>query len=232
MKKTILSRLARLILGLFLYAAGIAVTLKAQIGYLPWDVFHTGLAGSTGMSIGTATIITGVVIIALVLLLKERIGLGSVMNLALVGLFMDFILWLKVIPAAGNFGWGGTMLVAGLFLISLGTYFYIGSGFGAGPRDSLMVALAKKTKLPIGVCRGAVELAALTGGWRLGGLVGVGTVISALLVGFCLQLVFRLFKFDATLVKHQNLGEVFYDLFPGLARRRVKAIIAEEKNEG
>lgn len=62
--------------------------------------------------------------------------------------------------------------------------------------------------------------------------MGVGTVISALLVGFCLQLVFRLFKFDATLVKHQNLGEVFYDLFPGLARRRVKAIIAEEKNEG
>jgi uncharacterized membrane protein YczE len=83
-----------------------------------------------------------------------------------------------------------------------------------------MVALTKKTKLPIGVCRGTVELTALFYGWRLEGLVGAGTVIAAILVGFYLQLVFRLFRFDATQVRHQDLGEVFFGFFP--ARHRVK----------
>lgn len=214
MRKNSILRLARLILGLFLYSGGVAVTLKAQIGYLPWDVFHTGLARFTGMSIGTATIAAGGVIIALVLLLREKIGLGSILNLILVGSFLDLILWVNLIPTAKGFGVGLVMLIAGLFLIALGSYFYIGSGYGAGPRDSLMVALAKKTRLPIGVCRGVVELTALAIGWRLGGLVGLGTVIAALLVGLCLQLVFRLFRFDATLVKHQGLGEALAGFLP------------------
>lgn len=207
-------RLIHLILGLFICSSGIAITLRAQIGYLPWDVFHTGLAKTMGISIGTATIGAGTVIILLVLLLREKIGLGSLFNMVLVGLFLDFILWLEVIPESSSFSLSVVMLIAGLFIIALGSYFYIGSAFGAGPRDSLMVALARKTRLPIGVCRGAVELTALLCGWRLGGMVGIGTVISALLVGFCLQSTFRVFKFDPTQVQHQTLGEVYRTFFP------------------
>lgn len=210
-------RLLRLILGLFLYAAGVATILNARIGCLPWDVFHTGLAGTTGISIGVATIVVGIGIIAVILLLKEKVGLGSLLNLVLVGVFLDLILWLNIIPLASDYFWGIPMIVLGLFLLAFGTYLYIGARFGAGPRDSLMVALAKKTRLPIGVCRGAVELAALVSGWSLGGMVGLGTVISALLVGFCLQLVFRVLKFDATTVKHQTLSEAGKELLAVLS---------------
>jgi uncharacterized membrane protein YczE len=95
-------RFARLILGLFLYALGIASTLKAQLGYAPWDVFHVGVAMTTGISIGTATIIVGVVIIATVMLLKEKIGLGSLANMLLVGVFLDAILLLNILPSANH----------------------------------------------------------------------------------------------------------------------------------
>lgn len=214
--KTVVTRLIRLIFGLFLYALGMATTLMAQIGYAPWDVFHAGLAGTAGISIGTATIAAGIVVIVLAWALKEKIGLGSLLNMVLVGLFLDLILWLRLVPAAGSYGLGVLMLILGLMIIALGSYFYISSGFGAGPRDSLMVALARKTKLPVGVCRGGVELTALILGWRLGGMVGVGTILSALLIGFCLQLVFRLFRFDATAISHQTIAEVYTDLFPAV----------------
>lgn len=202
-------RLARLILGLFLYALGIASTLKAQLGYAPWDVFHAGVAMTTGISIGAAIIFVGVIIIVAVMLLKEKIGLGSLANMLLVGVSLDAILRLNILPSANHLFPGLLMLIAGLFSIAFGSYFYISSGFGAGPRDSLMVALARKTGLPVGICRAAVELIALFFGWRLGGMVGIGTVLSALLVGFCLQLVFKVLKFDATLIRHQTLRETY-----------------------
>ena len=206
-------RLARLLTGLFLYALGIACTLKAQLGYAPWDVFHAGIARTTGISIGSATIAVGVLILIAVMLLKEKIGLGSIANMLLVGAFLDLILWLNIIPAATRFLPGLLLLAAGLFIIAFGAYFSISSAFGAGPRDSLMVALTRKTGLPIGACRAAIELTALFFGWRLGGMVGIGTVISALLIGVCVQIVFRLLKFDATQIRHQTLGETYRAVF-------------------
>jgi uncharacterized membrane protein YczE len=95
-------RFARLILGLFLYALGIASTLKAQLGYAPWDVFHVGVAMTTGISIGAATIFVGVVIIDTGMLLKEKIGLGSLANMLLVGVFLDAILLLNILPSANH----------------------------------------------------------------------------------------------------------------------------------
>lgn len=201
-------RLLRLSLGLFLYALGIAITLKAQIGYAPWDAFHAGLAKKIGISIGTASISVGVVIIIITALLKERIGLGSLSNMIVVGLLLDLILALDILPTAKNFPLGVLMMVSGLFVIAFATYFYIGSGFGAGPRDSLMVALARKTKLPIGICRAAIELGALLSGWWLGGMVGIGTAISALMAGFSVQLVFKVLNFEPTQIKHQGLDEL------------------------
>lgn len=200
-------RLARLIWGLFLFALGISLTVNAQIGYAPWDTFHAGLAKTTGMSFGTASIVVGFVIIIITLLLKEKIGLGSLLNMFGIGVFLDLILGPQILPVAENFGVGLVMLTVGLFVIALGSYFYMDSGFGAGPRDSLMVALTRRTGLPIGLCRGAIELAALLCGWRLGGMVGIGTVICAFLTGFCVQWTFKLLKFDATRVQHQTLAE-------------------------
>ncbi|KPU43264.1 hypothetical protein OXPF_32780 [Oxobacter pfennigii] len=207
------NRLLRLIWGLFLYAVGIVVTLNAHIGYAPWEVFHVGFAKTAGISIGTASIIAGAVIGIIALLLGEKLGLGTILNMLLIGVFLDLILGFHIIPMASSFAFGIIMLIIGLFVIALASYFYIGSAFGAGPRDSLMVALTRKTRLPIGVCRGMIELLAVFAGWRLGGMFGIGTIISALTIGFCVQITFRLLKFDTTEIQHETLGVTYKMLF-------------------
>jgi len=206
-------RFLRLIWGLFLYALGIVITMKAQIGYAPWDAFHVGFSKLTGISVGTASILTGVAIGVIAILLGERLGIGTILNMVLIGVFLDLLLALDAVPAANNMIIGIIMIIAGLFVIAFATYFYISSAFGAGPRDSLMVALTRKTGLPVGVCRGSVELLAVFTGWRLGGMIGIGTVISAFIIGFCVQLTFRLVKFDATKVKHETLDQTYKLLF-------------------
>lgn len=105
------------------------------------------------------------------------------------------------------------MLITGLMMLALGTYFYISSGLGAGPRDSLMVALTRKTGLPIGVCRGMIELTVVAIGWKLGGMVGVGTIVVALTVGFWIQIAFKVFQFDATKIKHETLFQTYKGIF-------------------
>ena len=105
------------------------------------------------------------------------------------------------------------MMAVGMIVIAIATFFYIGSGFGAGPRDSLMVAVTRLTKLPVGICRATIEILAVLAGWLLGGLLGVGTVISALSIGFFIQMTFKVIKFDPTKVKHEGLTDTFKLLF-------------------
>ncbi|WP_411682596.1 YczE/YyaS/YitT family protein [Clostridium thailandense] len=186
--------------------------MNAHIGYAPWDAFHVGLGNVTGISIGTASIITGIVIGIITIVLGEKLGLGTILNMVLIGIFLDIIMEFHIIPVLNNMFLGIIMLVSGLFIIALASYFYIGSAFGAGPRDSLMVALTRKTGLPIGICRGSIELIAALVGWFLGGMLGVGTVISALVIGFCVQTTFKLLKFDATVVNHETLDVTFKTL--------------------
>lgn len=205
-------RLLRLLLGLFLYALGIALTMKAQIGYAPWEVFHAGIGQTIGMSIGNVSIVAGLIIGGFAMFFGEKLGLGTILNMILIGVFLDFLLSLNFIPMATHFAAGTLMLIIGLFIISLASYFYIGSGFGAGPRDSLMVALNRKTGYPIGYCRAAIELAAVLIGWLLGGMVGAGTVISAVTIGFCVQTTFKLLQFEAAKVKHQTLTQTYKSL--------------------
>ena len=210
--KQFIIRILSLLFGLFLFALGIVLSIRANVGYAPWEVFHVGLAQKTGISIGTASILTGLVIVVIVLLLGEKIGLGTLCNMVLIGVFIDLILLADVIPKQESMVFGITMLIIGLFVISIGSYFYIKAGFGAGPRDGLMVVLNRKTKLPVGVCRSALELTVTIIGWVLGGMVGVGTVISVVAIGFCIQLTFALFKFVPSTVKHETLLQTYKNL--------------------
>jgi uncharacterized membrane protein YczE len=207
--KHFLFRVFIMMIGLFLYAIGIVVTIKASIGYATWEVFHVGLSKTTGLSIGAASIVVGLAILVIVLILREKMGLATILNMIVIGVFIDIILAANIVPEAGNFIAGVPMLVAGLFIISLGSYFYMKSALGAGPRDSLMVALTRITIVPIGLCRGIIELAVTLIGWALGGMVGAGTVISAIAIGSCVQITFRVFRFNATAVKHESLGETY-----------------------
>ena len=216
--QSILLRLSKLIFGLFLYALGIMLTIKANIGYGPWEVFHVGLGKVAGMSIGTSSIAVGLVIILVTLLMGEKIGVGTVLNMVLIGSFLDALLLIDAVPVIDNTILGIIVLIVGLYLISLGSYFYIGSGFGAGPRDGLMVALARKTGLPIGVIRSAIELTATILGWALGGMVGIGTVLSGFAIGFCIQSTFGLLHFDPKSIAHATLRESFDELRLALKR--------------
>ena len=200
-------RLLNMTIGLFLTALGIIITIKANIGYAPWEVFHVGLSNTIGVSFGITTIIAGIVIAIIVTLLGEKLGLGTILSMVMTGIFADIILIINIIPISENFTVGCIMLITGLFIISLGTYFYIKTGYGVGPRDNLMVVLARKTKMPVGICRVLVELIVTLIGWFLGGMVGIGTIISVIAIGFCIQLTFGLFKFDVTAVKHESLGD-------------------------
>lgn len=214
MKRFIL-RVLTMVFGLFLFALGVVVQIKASVGYAPWDVFQVGLAKTLGISIGTASISVGLVIVVIVIFLGEKIGLATVTNMILVGLFIDAIMAINIIPVPENFITGLFMLTGGLVVISFASYFYISSAFGAGPRDSLMVALTRKTKIPVGICRSTIELLATFCGWLLGGMVGIGTIIAVIGIGFCIQLTFKLLRFNVTSVKHESL----LDTYRSLARR-------------
>jgi len=198
-----------LLAAILLYAIGVVVTIQANVGYAPWDVFHAGLSKTIGISFGVASIVAGVVIVAFVAVCGEKIGIGTIISMTVTGIFIDLIFLADVIPLAPSMAIGVIMLVAGLLIVSLATYFYIKSAFGAGPRDNLMVVLKRKTKLPVGVCRSIVELTVTLAGWRLGGMVGIGTVISIVAVGFCIQMVFMLFRFNPAEVKHETLKQTY-----------------------
>ncbi len=207
--KLYLLRILKLIFGLFLFALGIALTIKADLGYAPWEVLHSGVGRVIGLQIGTVTILFGAIIVLVVFILKEEIGIGTILNMILIGAFMNIILDFNLIPHIENVVIRLILLICGLFTIALGSYFYMSSEFCAGPRDCLMVVLTKRTKLPIGVCRGIIEVLVVLIGWLLGGSVGIGTVISAFCIGFCIQITFKIFRFDAIKLKHENIKDTF-----------------------
>jgi hypothetical protein len=211
--KSFRRRLAKLMFGLILYGIGIVMTMKASLGFAPWDVFHQGTANVFGISIGSASIAVGLVICIIVALAGEKLGLGTILNMLVIGLVVDAALFLGIIPAMQGWIQGIAMMIGGLLVISLASYFYIDSGFGAGPRDSLMVVLERKTGLPVGVCRAVVEGSAVLFGWMLGGPVGLGTVLAAFGIGFCIQLVFSILKFETTRVRHETLQATFRQFF-------------------
>ena len=219
--KVFLVRLLRLILGLFLFALGIVLCMNAQVGYAPWEVFHAGIAQALGMKIGMVVIVSGFGFALIGIIFGEKIGIGTLLNVLLIGTFMDILIAVNILPVMEHF-------LLGLFIIALGSYFYIGSGFGAGPRDNLMVVIRKRTNLPIGICRGMVELTAFIIGWRLGGMFGVGTILSATGIGYCIQTTFKILKFDPARIKH----ETFYDTYQFIFRDKMKVELESATETG
>lgn len=209
-----LKRTVRLLFGLFLYALGLVLSIQANVGLAPWDAFSVGVSNLTGLSYGNISILTGIVILVVVAgLLKEKIGLGTVLNTLLIGIMVDMMQSIKLIPFMTNFFLGILMLLLGQVVISLASYFYIGTGLGCGPRDTLMVALGKKfPNVPIGAIRGSIEGTVLFIGFILKAKVGLGTVIAVFGISFILQYTFKFLKFDIKSVVHENIFETFVNL--------------------
>jgi len=173
--------LARLLVAHPILGLGIGLIIRSELGAAPWDVFHVGLARAAGLSVGTATSATAVSAVLVALTASVRPGLGTLINAILVGLCVDAAL--ALVPAAPLLPLAAAYLIAGIVLFGLGTGLYLSADLGSGPRDSLMVALARRRSWSVGRARLAVELTALLVGLVLGGRAGVGTMIYAVTVG-------------------------------------------------
>ena len=205
--KDFIKRVIRLFTGLMLFAIGIVMTINANLGLSPWDVFHKGISNTAGITMGQASIGVGVTLVVIDSLLGEKLGWGTLCNMFFVGLFMDFLMQNKLIPMFDNVIFCIALMLGGMFVIGVASYFYIGAGLGSGPRDGLMVALTKRTGKSVRLIRNTIELIALLLGYLMGGFVGVGTLVMALSIGYFVQFAFKLFKFDVKSVKHRFIEE-------------------------
>src|SRR6476646_1199096 len=173
-------RLTRLVFGLLLCGTGVALMIDADLGLAPWDVLHHGISIHTGIAIGTVAILVGFAVLLLWLPLHERYGLGTVLNVLIIGTTIDVLL--AVLPDHPPMGVRVTFLAVGTLLFGPGSGFYIGAGMGPGPRDGLMTAIAARGH-SVRVVRTILELSVLVVGFLLGGSVGVGTLLFALTIG-------------------------------------------------
>ena len=174
-------RVVQLSVGLVCFGFAAAMMIEAQVGVDPWTVFAQGLANVTGLSLGTLTVLTGVAVMLLWIPLRQKPGIGTVLNILVVGPMIDLgMLVLETPPEL----WQRVLLFGlGLALLAVASGLYIGSHFGAGPRDGLMTGLHSRFGVPIWLGRTSVEATVLVIGWVLGGDVGLGTVAFALLIG-------------------------------------------------
>ena len=189
-------RLLIVVLGLALFSLGSVLILRSRVGLGPWDVFHQGLTRHLPLTFGQASITTGFVVLLLAWACGARPGVATVLNMLLVGAFIDLYLWLGFVPDFG--AWALPLRVAidltGVLAIGMGTALYIKGNLGAGPRDGLMLALARRTGGRVSIVRGAIEVLALAVGALLGGTAGIGTIIFALGAGPAVGLGFRLLR--------------------------------------
>ena len=179
--------------GFLLYGLAIALIVRANLGTGTWVVLEVALANLLGIQIGTMTVYMGFFVLIIALALREQVGWGTLGNILSIGPWLN--LFLALIPSVENL----LLLQIGMFLLGvlvqgIATAVYIGVDAGAGPRDSLMLAIHRTTGVSIRVARGAIEAIVVLIGWLLGGPLGLGTVIFAVLIGPSVQWAFRLFK--------------------------------------
>jgi uncharacterized protein len=191
-------RWVRLLCGLSLFALGTVLTLRASLGLSPWDVLADGLRRRTPLSFGEAVIGIGFALVVLTWFAGVRPGPGTIANMVLIGALEDLLLrngFLDGVVRAAVALRAATC-IGGIAMIGLGSALYIGAELGAGPRDSLMLAVARKMRWRVGVARALVEGTAFVSGLLLGGKWGVGTVLFAVGIGPSVDVWFRIFRMD------------------------------------
>ena len=191
--KTLPRDFAVIQIGFALFGLAIAMLIHANLGTNPWVMLSVALSDILGLSVGTITVLVGFSVLALALIMRERVGWGTLGNILFIGPWTDLFLWL--IPSVtDNWLLQGAMLLASILIMGMATGIYIGVDAGAGPRDTLMLAVQRGTGWSLRRARGTIELCVFVAGWLLGGPFGIGTIVVALLIGLAVQWGFRLFK--------------------------------------
>lgn len=183
-KAFVLIRILLFISGIFTLAFGVATVIRADLGVPSWDVLHIGLSKLTSISIGRWVQIIGVSMVFMVCAIeKKKPALGSMINILLVGYFLNLILNLNLVPSFTSLTAKSLMLLSGIMLMGLGSGMYVASEIGAGPRDGAMLLISRKFSISIRNSRTLLEFMALTAGWLIGGPVSMGTFITVPLIG-------------------------------------------------
>lgn len=177
-------RLVQLIVGLMLFGYGSGVIIQAGLGAAPWDVLHEGLARQFGLTVGLWSIVVSFVVLIGWLPLRERYGIGTLLNALIVGAMIDAAG--LTVDAAQSWLAQSALLLVGLVAVGFATGLYIGAGFAPGPRDGLMTGIARQGP-SIRAARTAIEVSVVVGGWLLGGTFGIGTLAFAFGIGPLVQ---------------------------------------------
>jgi uncharacterized protein len=210
MRREWILRWSFFVFGLIILAFGAALTIEGELlGIGPWDVLHYGLFLQLGLTIGTWSIIMGFLLLTVAsIVMKKLPKIGAFLNMLLIGLFMDFFLWL--LPSIDSLIGAVLFFILGVILMGCGVGLYVSAELGSGPRDGIMLLIVDKTGWSIQWVRNGMEILVLILGWALGGPVGIGTVIIAFLlgpiVGFSLPQCKKLLKNLLAKKEHQTLA--------------------------
>jgi uncharacterized membrane protein YczE len=203
MPRPFAARLPGLLAGLLLFGASIAVMAQAGLGLGPWEVFHQGISRQSGLALGTVSILVGIPVLALWWPIGVRPGIGTLLNLLLIGTATNLTLPLLPAPAA----WAArlAMMLAGVVGIGTASGIYLAADLGAGPRDGLMTGLHRRFGWPIFAVRTGLEVGVLIAGWLLGGTVGIGTLVFAFGIGPIVQWALGIFDRSGAVLRRRAL---------------------------
>ncbi len=207
-KRQVILEWVRIVLGLLVFSFGVHLTIFANIGLAPWDCLGMGIAKHTPLNYGLSMTVMALVILGIDLLLKERIGFGTIIDAVLTGNFVQMFNDLNPLPKNRNIPLGAVIMLAGFVFMALGMLIYMKGEQCCGPRDSLLVGLGKRLpKVPIGIVEVLLWAVVLLAGWLLGGPVGIGTLISTFGAGLVMQAVYNLLRFEPRQVRHRSVAE-------------------------
>ena len=203
----------KIIFGLIIFSMGVHLTIRANLGLAPWDCLGMGLANQTPLNYGLSMTITAIICLIIDLLMKEKIGFGTIIDALFTGNCVQVFNDLDHFPETTNVFIGILIIIAGLTLMAVGQFFYMSAGQCCGPRDALLVGLGKRLSfLPIGAVLVILYGTVLLIGWLLGGPVGIGTIVTTFGSGVVMQMVFNALKFEPRDVDHQSVFQTLAKL--------------------
>ena len=213
-RNAIIRQWCRIVGGLFVFAFGVHLTIYANIGLAPWDCLGMGISYHTVLNYGLAMTVMSFAILLIDLLLRERIGYGTIIDALLTGNLAQLYNNINPLPENHSVWIGIAAMLTGFVFMALGMWIYMKAAQCCGPRDSLLVGIGKRMPaIPIGVVEIMLWAVVLLAGWLLGGPVGIGTLISTFGAGAVMQLVYSLVHFEPREIKHRGVVEVTKELF-------------------
>lgn len=211
--KRILLQWLQIVAGLLVFSFGVHLTIFANIGLAPWDCLGMGIAKHTPLNYGLSMTVMALVILGIDLMLKERIGFGTIIDAILTGNFVQMYNDLNPLPKNESLWLGIVLMLVGFVFMAVGMWIYMSAGQCCGPRDALLVGLGKRLpSVPIGIVEILLWAAVLLAGWLLGGPVGIGTLISTFGAGLVMQLVYNVIHFEPRSVVHRDVLETVREM--------------------